>query len=73
MKDFSYQVTKILEVYNLKILKGYRMLEAYNFKILEGYGMHEAYNLKSLNDKKCLKHIISEGYIILSNKNSDMV
>ena len=49
------------------------MFEAYNLKILEGYGMHEAYNLKSLKDMKCLKHIILEGYIILSNKNSDMI
>ena len=49
------------------------MFEAYNLKILEGYGMHEAYNLESLKDMKCLKHIIPEGYTILSNKNSDMV
>jgi hypothetical protein len=49
------------------------MLEAYNLKILEGYGMHKAYNLKSLNDMKCLKHIILEGYTILSNRNSDMI
>ena len=49
------------------------MLEAYNLKILEGYEMHEAYNLKYLKDMKCLKHILPEGYTILSNKNSDMV
>jgi hypothetical protein len=44
LKDISYQVTKILEAYNLKILKRYEMLEAYNLKILKGYEMLEAYN-----------------------------
>ena len=35
--------------------------------------MLKTYNLKSLKDMECLKHIIPEGYTILSNKNSDMV
>jgi hypothetical protein len=35
--------------------------------------MLKAYNLKSLKDMECLKHIIPEGYTILSNKNYDIV
>ena len=44
MNDISYKITKILEIYNLKIPEGYRMLEVYN--------------LKSLKDIECLKHTI---------------
>jgi hypothetical protein len=49
------------------------MLEAYNLKSLKDIECYKAYNLKSLKDMECLKHIIPEGYTILSNKNSDMV